>query len=401
MSVRRRWQPVRGYGNRVYEPWERLVTLGVDLPSRAWTLARGHRARVAPPLAGEDPQRVLVLRLDRIGDVVMSLSALSALRSRLPRAHVTLAVGSWAMEIARSAPVDEVLEWNAPWVGRGVEGRDGWRRLLREAWRLRSRRLDLGIDFQGDPRAALLLRLTGARGRVGYANAGGEALLTHVVPLDETLSWPEQNLLAVRRALGDTPDGGFPSLVSDAEIAAARERLPQARAPWVGIHPSGGRRVKEWPADRWSAVGRELLAQCGGSVIVTGSHDDRPLAQAIVAALGGSNTWDLTGELTLRQTLGVIAACDVFLSADTGPMHLAQALGTPSVSVFGPSDPARYITSRDASRHVIVRPSLWCSPCNLIRRPPRECQDRVPECLERVSVSEVVASATTLLTRRV
>ena len=146
-------------------------------------------------------------------------------------------------------------------------------------------------------------------------------------------------------------------------------------------------------------MGRELLAQCGGSVIVTGSHDDRPLAQAIVAALGGSNAWDLTGELTLRQTLGVIAACDVFLSADTGPMHLAQALGTPSVSVFGPSDPARYITSRDASRHVIVRPSLWCSPCNLIRRPPRECQDRVPECLERVSVTEVVASATALLAR--
>src|SRR5262245_28845992 len=123
MSKRRRWRPVKGTGNRVYEPWERLLIGVLDLPGRvtfgAWRALRG-----APVLDRAAMREVLVLRLDRIGDVFMSLPALADLRAALPDARIRLIVGQWGAEAARNAPVDETLVWNAPWVGRRDEGAD-------------------------------------------------------------------------------------------------------------------------------------------------------------------------------------------------------------------------------------------------------------------------------------
>src|SRR5262249_33597243 len=111
--------------------------------------------------------------------------------------------------------------------------------------------------------------------------------------------------------------------------------------------------------------------------------------------------YDLTGRLSVRETLAVIAGLDLFLSPDTGPMHMACAVDTPSVAVFGPSDPARYFSRGSGAlgtRHVLVRRELWCAPCNLIRKPPVECAGPTPpECLQLVTVDEVYAAAEGLL----
>lgn len=199
MPRRRRWTPVRGTGNRIYDPVERVAVGALDLPARAAVaVLRGLGLRRTPALGAlENVREVLVLRLDRIGDVLMSLPALGALRAALPQARIRLAVGRWSASIATSAPVDEVLVWSAPWVGRADEGAEGFGALRAKARALRSHRLDLALDLQGDVRAALLMAATRARVRVGYANTGGSWLLTHVVPLDETVSWVEQNRRAV------------------------------------------------------------------------------------------------------------------------------------------------------------------------------------------------------------
>ncbi|HEY2941114.1 MAG TPA: glycosyltransferase family 9 protein [Vicinamibacteria bacterium] len=405
MPRRRRWTPVKGTGSRVHDPGERLLLGAMDLPGRlvAGALRRAGWRRPTPPVDPASVREALVLRLDRIGDVIMSLSALADLRAALPHARIRLAVGKWSADIARTAPVDEVLVWSAPWVGRRREGADGVADLLRRARALRKARLDLAIDLQGDVRAALLLSLTGARHRVGYANTGGSWLLTDVVPLDETLSWVEQNRRAVASVVGraagrpvdllTVEERGFGRrLVADLGLAPGR--------PLVGVHPGGGRTVKQWDVGRWAEVAERLHREFAATIVLTGAEGDRPVAQELARRLPFRPV-DLTGRLSLRETVALLAQLDLFLSPDTGTMHAACAVGTPSVSVFGPSDPGRYFsggTGESGRRHVVVRAALWCAPCNLIRNPPSECDDGAPpECLRRVEVDDVHREAARLL----
>ncbi len=406
MPKRKRWSPVRGTGNRIYDPRERLLVGALDLPGRAVSaLLRTAGLVRTPPLAALEAIRsVLVLRLDRIGDVLMSLPALADLRAALPNAKIHLAVGPWSQEVARSAPVDEVLVWAAPWVGRASEGGEAFRTLAAKARSLREDMIDLAIDLQGDVRASILLWLTGARVRVGYANTGGAYLLTHTVSLDETVSWVEQNRQAVAVALGEPFEAPprDPLTPSDRDFAARLLRALglEARRPLVGIHPSGGRLVKQWDPARFREVALRLQRELGATILVTGSAADQPLARQVGTGLL-AQPLDLTGKLTVRETMAVIASLDLFLSPDTGPMHMACAVDTPSVTVFGPSDPVRYFSGGDGrpgSRHVVVRADLWCSPCNLIRKPPEECAGPAPpECLSLVSVDSVFEAAARLL----
>ena len=407
MSKRQRWTPVRGTANRIYEPRERALVGALDLPARAaFALGRGLGFGRAPePRALETLREILVLRLDRIGDVLMSLPALHDLREAAPRARIRLAVGRWSEDIARGFPVDEVVVWSAPWVGRPAEGALTFAALARQARALRPDRIDLALDLQGDLRASLLLWLSGAERRVGYANTGGAYLLTDVVPLDETVSWVEQNQKAVALATGRpfSPRRLDPLTDDDrafAEAFLSREGL-LARLPLVGLHPSGGRRVKQWPVERWREVAARLQREHEATILVTGSEADRPLATTLADGLPRPPV-DLTGRLAVRHTLAVIARLQLYLSPDTGPMHLACAVGTPSVSVFGPSDPVRYFTGAafdgHPERHRVVRHELWCAPCNLIRRPPDECDTaEPPECLRLVTADEVYAAADRLL----
>jgi lipopolysaccharide heptosyltransferase II len=400
MPRRQRWTPVKGTASRVYDPVERLALGAADLPGR---LLLGWRPTATEPVDPATVREVLVLRLDRIGDVVMSLPALADLRAALPNARIRLAVGAWSAEIAKGAPVDEVLVWSAPWVGRSSEGAASLPQLARAARALRDDRLDLAIDLQGDVRASLLMRLSGARARAGYANTGGAYLLTHVVPLDETVSWVEQNRRAIAVAIGPVPQAAFDPL-TDADRRFATELLRNLhlddQRPLVGLHPSGGRLVKQWPPERWAEVAARLQRDFGATVLVTGSAPDRELAARVAKGLS-KKPLDLTGRLGVRETLALVARLDLFLSPDTGPMHMACAVDTPSVTVFGPSDPARYFSGGSGApgtRHVVVRAELWCSPCNLIRKPPAECTgSEPPECLRLVSVDAVYDAAARLL----
>jgi ADP-heptose:LPS heptosyltransferase len=170
--------------------------------------------------------------------------------------------------------------------------------------------------------------------------------------------------------------------------------------PLVAVHPGGGRAVKQWDLGRWAEVARRLQREFHATILLTGSEADRPLAQELSRGLSFPPV-DLTGRLGLREMVALLAELDLFLSPDTGPMHAACAVGTPSVAVFGPSDPARYFsggTGESGRRHVVVRAELWCSPCNLIRKPPAECDDGAPpECLRRVGVDDVHREAARLL----
>jgi ADP-heptose:LPS heptosyltransferase len=161
------------------------------------------------------------------------------------------------------------------------------------------------------------------------------------------------------------------------------------------VHVSGGRAIKQWEPDRFAAVARRLAAEAGATIVLTGSAADRPLVDQVKRVLPPASVIDTAADLDLLTVAAVLERLDLLVTGDTGPMHLAVAVGTPVVAVFGPSEPARYAPRGPDDR--IVRVDLPCSPCNRIRRPPARCVGHTPDCLASVSTDSVFAAAMSVL----
>jgi ADP-heptose:LPS heptosyltransferase len=158
---------------------------------------------------------------------------------------------------------------------------------------------------------------------------------------------------------------------------------------------SGGRQSKQWHLDRFATVARTVAAAAGGTIVLTGSASDRPMVDDVETKLAGVAVRSLAGVLDLPETAALVGQLDVMITGDTGPMHLAAAMGAPVVALFGPSDPARYGPRAQAER--ILRVQLPCSPCGQVRLPPVRCRGHVPDCMDGISVNAVVAAALDLL----
>jgi ADP-heptose:LPS heptosyltransferase len=164
----------------------------------------------------------------------------------------------------------------------------------------------------------------------------------------------------------------------------------------VGIHASGGRPVKQWHPRRFADVATALGREYGATIVLTGTPADAAVVSEVEAGIPADvrvvNVCEQAGVLDLAAVLEQLA---VLVTGDTGPMHLAAAVGTPVVALFGPSVPARYAPRTASSR--IVRIDLPCSPCNRIRLPPERCRGHVPDCLDGISAARVIAATRGLL----
>jgi len=336
------------------------------------------------------PRQILCLRLERIGDLVMTLPALAELRSRVPDAAIDLVVGSWNKALARSIPgIRQIEVADANWLARDDGGRS-LEGLLIGAMAWRQRGYDLAINFEPDIRTNMLLAVAGARWTAGFASGGGGSLLDTALDYDTTR---HTTVNAVGLVQSLFPAGTTTAIDARIEIPeaaradAARLLPPVRRDVTIGIHVSAGREVKQWPVERFRDVAR-ILQERGAALVFTGSADDRAMVDAVKAPLNMSSVVDLTGRVDIPVLAAVIADLDLLLTVDTGPMHLASATGTPIVAIFGPSDPARYGPTGPRDR--IVRVDLPCSPCNRIRQPPARCVGHTPDCLMGVSVAAVL-----------
>ncbi len=150
---------------------------------------------------------------------------------------------------------------------------------------------------------------------------------------------------------------------------------------------SGGRLVKQWDPERFAEVARRLAVERGATIVLTGAPADRPMVDVVKAGVPAGQAIDVAGDIDLPELAAVLEQLDLLLTGDTGPMHLASAVGTPIVAVFGPSDPVRYAPSGAADR--IIRVDLPCSPCNRIRLPPERCVGHIPECLTSIPAARV------------
>ena len=378
---------------QIYDTRERLIVQAADaaLTPLGWLRA---------PPSSAPPKRIALLRLERIGDLLMVIGAIRAARAAWPDAEIDLVVGSWNEPLARLiGEVTRVETLDAPWLARGEEGRS-WSALISRArgWR---HRYDLVVNLEPDIRSNLLAWLSGAPRRVGYWTGGGGAFLTDAAAYDPTAHVAVNAGRLIERAAGER--SAVPIDVTTPEAlhlpAEARARaevvLGGAVRPIIGVHASGGRESKQWHLDRFAAAARALLQQHGGTVVLTGTSADRPLVNVVRAALGTAPVIDAAGALDLVDLAALLARLDVLITGDTGPMHLAAAVGAPVVALFGPSNPVRYgpLTARTR----VLRVNLPCSPCGRVRLPPERCRGHVPDCMDGIGVEAVIRAANELL----
>jgi len=378
----------------IYDRRERaLVTTADRVLALGAAVVRPFRHRRAPTAPG----RILLLRLERIGDLLMVLPAIADLQALAPDAQIDLVVGSWNADLARSIdPVRRIQSLDAAWLARDGQGLS-LPTLIRAARHWKGVRYDLAINFEPDIRSNMVLAASGAAWTAGYRSGGGGGLLDLAIDYDTRAHTTDNARRLVSAIFGRTPPAeDAPTLIVPSEAHDNASRLLGAtRGPLIGVHVSGGRAIKQWPAERFADVARRLVETLGATIVLTGSSDDRLLVDTVKRALPGANVVDVAGRLDLLTLAAVIERLDLFVTGDTGPMHLAVAVSTPVVAVFGPSDPARYAPRGPSDR--VVRVDLPCSPCNRIRLPPARCVGHTPDCLASISTDAVFTAALSVL----
>ena len=329
-------------------------------------------------VAREDVRNILVVEPWQIGDVVLVTPLLRELRNFFPDASVALLAKRHASEIlSGSGLVDEVIEADLPWTrsDRKYRTSPAERRALRQLVRnLRRRKFDLLLDARGDPRSHLLGALAGAKMRIGYNLAGGW-LLTHALSGEPDERHKIDDWLKLLAPFGRESARRAPRLRPDeSSLSRARDDLARAGAtarPIIGFHPGASHVGKRWPLESYAELAGDLRRQFGGSTVVFvepggfGSEAEWP--DGAVSVRGG-----------LGNLMSRLACCDVLVCNDSGPMHLADALGVPLVAVFergnpqwfGPSGAkSRVIMGEDAGKGLSPEPvsELPASPVPLGR----------------------------------
>jgi heptosyltransferase-2 len=340
--------------------------------------------------------RILVRATNWLGDAVMSLPALRALRERFPHAHLAVQAMPWVADLyAREKFLDEIISYQAR------RGASDWAGKWRAARGLRAGRFECAVLLTNSFDSALIVRLAGIPRRIGYNRDGRGWLLTDRVPQPVVGEIPRHEryyyLELLRRAgiIGTLPEIGEIRLDASGEARAAGEKRYAEmgmEGPVIGVSPGaayGG--AKRWLPDRFAEAAALVAESLGGSVAVFGSKDERPVAELVMEGLRarGRAARNFAGETTLAEYIDLAAACRVFLTNDSGAMHVASALGVPTVAVFGATDDVG--TGPVASRARVVREPVDCSPCLL-----RECPiDH--RCMTRVPAERVAAEALELM----
>ena len=343
-------------------------------------------------------ETILVYAPSWIGDAVMSLGALRNLRTRYPEARLTVLARPWVVDLYQGCEaVDDYLEYD--YRGRH-RGPFGFFRLSRE---LEKHGFDLALLFPNAFRAAAVVRAAGIRERWGYGTDGRGLLLTRSVPPAPRPFGRHQTFyyLDMMRELGfdmNPPDTTL-RLTSEMRHAGRRLLEPsdlQASEPLIGIHPGAtGGAAKRWIPERYAEVGDRLASAHGGRVVLLGGPGELDLTREIRSRIQAP-VIDLAAKTSLVELMGVLDALSVLVTNDSGPMHLAAALGTPTVAIFGPTDERETgpmgQNSRVLRRHVQLQP---LSAQGLSNRPSmydrgrsgRSCCRRRPSARRKIKVS--------------
>jgi heptosyltransferase II len=329
--------------------------------------------------------KILIRATNWIGDAIMSLPALRAIRRRFPDAEIAVLAKPWVSALYEGeGSIDKVMVLD------GASGARDWKAKLDLVRLLRGGNFDLAILFPNSFESAAVVRLAGVKRIVGYARDGRSFLLTDAIAvpmqgLHERFYYLE--LLQRAGLIDEIPDVRDIRLDGIDELRAKGETrfemIEDVKLPVIGVSPGAAYgSAKRWLPERFAESAARLASEMGASVAVFGSAAEKGMCADVARAAGGHN---FAGATTLREFIEMTAACRVFLTNDSGAMHIASALGVPSVTVFGPTDETATGPLGPSAR--LVREPVDCAPCLL-----RECPiDH--RCMTRVTADRVVQVA--------
>lgn len=363
----------------------KLVTLSaLDAVGRPAAAVLG---AMQPRRASGRVERILVVELWGLGDVVLMTPLLSALREELPSAHITLLAKPFARTLLQeSGLVDEVVAFDFPWTSHHQKyspARYSPRDLGALFRELRRMRFDVSLDARRDIRSNVVTFLSGAARRIGYDFGGGAYLLTDAIPSGSQGDHKIDDWLRLAEPLlGRVPARNQPTLrVSPEERAAAAAQLARLGIdpdrPLVGVHPGASHPVRRWDAARLRHVCQAVRDEHGAQVIVfrePGSTAHAGLPAGVVEY-----------EPDLRMLMAMTSLCSVFVCNDSGPMHIAVALDVPVTAVFGPQRSEWY--GPIGPKHRVVRiDEMPCRPCF------DACIHPEPYCMTRIASGDIVGA---------
>jgi heptosyltransferase-3 len=353
-------------------------------------------------------KKILVTKLRHIGDVLLTVPVFRALRETFPGAHITAIVNSGTEEVLTGSPlIDEIIT-----LDRRVKDLTVLKRYGREISFLRGIRqkgFDMTVDLTGGDRAAILSFASGARYRIGWKSSKGlpgkRHLYTHTAKPDIHKHMVLQNLDVVRAFGITTQELSVDFHIPEADRKLVDKLIREQGQPMVHIHPTSRWLFKCWDDSSMSELIAWLL-ECGRKVVITSSADKKEIektAKILLDVGHRAGLIDLSGRTTLKQAGAISQSADLFFGVDSAPMHIAAALGTPVVALFGPSNPRNWGPwpnglpqgldpyagrgTRSAGIHTVIQQDRDCIPCG------RDGCDgsKLSRCLQEIGVDEVKA----------
>ena len=345
----------------------------------------------------EKAKNILVRGTNWIGDAVMTIPAVTAIRNTFPEATISVLAKPWVAEVYRLCPaVNEIILFHDPGSHSGIQGK------IRLAGELRTKRFDAAILLQNAIEAAVISFLAGIPIRAGYNSDARGFLLTHSVQRTKTIKEVHQinYYMEMVKSLGCRlaeksvclqPDRDFASVSGDIfrqhgiKGGIKGDRLLIGMAPGATYGPA-----KKWFPERFAAVADRLIDEFSAQVVLLGSGEDRKSAEQ-VEQKSRHPLFNLSGHTNLKEAIAVMARCNLFISNDSGLMHVAGALDVPLVAIFGSTNPAT--TSPVGNKSIVVRKNVPCSPCL------KEVCPTDFRCMDMVSIDDVYEKARDLLTK--
>jgi ADP-heptose:LPS heptosyltransferase len=349
----------------------------------------------------EPDARILVIRPDHIGDVLLTTSAISLLRQAFPEGHLAALVGPWSDEvIRRGPPIDAVSTCDFPGFTRHLSSWIGapYVQLVGRARALRRQRFDVAVIARPDHWwGALLAAAAGIPRRVGFDVPECAPFLTDALGQPAGAHSAELSLALVRRVcelagVDVVPDAPRPVFrLSDADRDQARAAIAgrglDGAGPLVVLHPGAGTELKRWPAERWASTLDLVRERWNARTLIVSSSADADLVRSIQGYATTSHP-SLTSDHGLGYLAAILEQADVVIGSDNGPLHLATAVGAATARIYGPTDPALFGPWPLSHDQLVLRPIVPCSPCGHVNDPP--CGDRVnPRCLLEQSPDDI------------